>query len=214
MTLNKTLLLICMCMGAHVYGQSVEDLLKETYHAFEKNDSLPAKVKGSNTFDLIASKYPDQWIAHYYAAYSKTIVSYLLTNEKQRDLWLDQAATSIEKAKALSKGNEELLILEAHLANARLAVKPMSRYKKQGEIFDAKLKEAAAKNPSNPRIYFLQGLSVFHTPKAFGGGAKNALPYFEKAAPLFKQETKENISKPYWGEMKNAFYLEECHQAN
>src|SRR6185503_6608883 len=99
--------------------------------------------------------------------------------------------------------------LQAYIANARLAVKPMVRYKKYGDIFDNKLEAATQLNPNNPRIYFLKGLSTYHTPKAFGGGASRALPFFEKASGFFSNEQQEDLSKPFWGRGMNTYYLHE-----
>jgi hypothetical protein len=46
----------------------------------------------------------------------------------------------------------------------------------------------------------------------FGGGAKNALPDFEKAETLFKNESKDDIYKPYWGEVQNQQMLDKCRK--
>ena len=65
-------------------------------------------------------------------------------------------------------------------------------------------------NPDNPRMYYLQGTSKFFTPKAFGGGKKAALPYFEKAETLFAKEPGGDITKPYWGKQANTYFLAQC----
>jgi hypothetical protein len=89
-------------------------------------------------------------------------------------------------------------------------VNPMLRYQKYGKIFNDDLEEAKEINPNNPRMYYLQGVSKFFTPKAFGGGKKNAQPYFEKAEGLFAKESSDDITKPYWGKYKNAYFLSQC----
>jgi hypothetical protein len=209
---HKMILLSFLFLHALASAQNFEEALKDAYTKFEKSDTLQNKINASNRLDLIAARYTEEWTSHYYSAYAKVIISYLLKDEKQRDGLIDQAEEALTKAKGLVKDNEELLIMEAYIANARLAVKPMSRHKKYGEIFDKKLEEATALNPTNPRIYFLKGQSIFHTPKAFGGGGKNALPFFEKAATLFEKEPKDDLHKPYWGSTQNSYYISECRR--
>ena len=108
---------------------------------------------------------------------------------------------------------DEGYVLEAMLANARLAVNPMSRYKKYGDLFKENIDKAKSIQPNNPRIYLLQGNSLYYTPKMFGGGAKNAFPYFEKAGELYKNEKGDDIFKPYWGKKQNADMFGKCTEA-
>jgi hypothetical protein len=203
--------IIFLLSASLAQAQTFEEALSDTYTRFERTDSLQSKLNTSNRFDLIASRWNDQWPAHYYAAYAKVVVSYLLKDEKQRDAMIDKAEKSLSKAKTLMRQiNDEAFVMEAYIANARLAVKSGSRWKKYGAIFDEKLEEAKKINPNNPRIYFLKGQSLFYTPKAFGGGAKKALPQLEKAAALFAVEPKDKLSKPFWGERANTHYINEC----
>ena len=207
---SKLLILGFLFLSVYAYAQTFEEVLKEAYLKFERSDTLQNKLNAIIRLDLIAARYSDRWSAHYYAAYAKVVTSYLLEREDQRDGLIDQAEQALGKAKALTKTNDEILVMEAYIANARLSVKPMSRYKKYGEIFDAKLAEAKALNAENPRIYFLKGQSIFYTPKAFGGGCKNALSLLESAIPLFENESKDDLNKPYWGQNRNRYYITEC----
>jgi hypothetical protein len=69
---------------------------------------------------------------------------------------------------------------------------------------------AKENNADNPRIYFLKATSTFFTPKMFGGGAKKALPYFEKADSLFAKESKDDIAKPFWGKEANDEFMKQA----
>jgi hypothetical protein len=207
---NQLIVITFFLLSLSASSQSFEQILRDAYLNFEQSDTLQSKINAANRLDLIAARYPDQWTGFYYSTYAKVVISYLLKEEKQRDGLLDRAESSLTKAKSLTKNNEELLIMDAYIANARLAVKPKERYKKYGEIFDRKLEEAASLNPGNPRIHYLKAQSIFHTPKAFGGGAKKALPLFEKAAMLFEKESTDDLAKPYWGKAANTYYINEC----
>jgi len=203
------LLSICLTASAQTFEESLSDALTR----FERTDTLQHKLAALNRIDLIKRKWSDRWEAHYYGAYTKLTVSYLLADEKQRDGMIDQAELDLNKTREFHKVTEdELSVMDAYVANARIAVKSGSRWRKYGAIFDARLEEAKKVNPNNPRIYLLKGQSLFYTPKAFGGGSKKALPYFEKAASHFATESKESLDKPHWGDARNTFLIQECRR--
>lgn len=193
------------------HTQTFEESLSDALAKFESTDTLQYKLAAVNRIDLIRNKWNDRWEAYYYGAYAKLTVSYLLSDEKQRDGMIDQAEVDLNKAREFRKvADDELSVMDAYVANARIAVNGGSRWRKYGAIFDAKLEEAKKVNPNNPRIYLLKGQSLFHTPKAFGGGPKKALPYFEKAASYFASDSKDGLKKPHWGNASNEFFVQEC----
>ena len=193
-------------------AQDFKPALEKTFLAFDTTMSLPVKLEQSNKLGLIAQKWNDQWETHYYNAYSKVVLSYMEEKPEKKDAYLDEAEKEIDETISLAgKDNDETHVLQAMLANARLAVKPESRWQKYGKIFEDHLKQAKELNENNPRIYYLQGTSKFYTPKAFGGGPKKAKPYFEKAQELFAKETQGDISKPTWGNLANQYHLMQCN---
>jgi hypothetical protein len=44
----------------------------------------------------------------------------------------------------------------------------------------------------------------------FGGGAKTAMPHFEKAKTLFESFTPASTFAPKWGKNENTKYLDLC----
>jgi len=187
--------------------------LLSVYDDFDTSKTFSDMVTASNKMKLVAGKWSEQWTAQYYAGYMLTVLSFIEKDEAKRDSYLDEAENYFKKAKELFKKNsDEMYVLAAMIANARLAVKPGSRYKKYGEIFSADLDSARNLNDANPRIYYLKGNSIFYTPKIFGGGAKKALPYFEIADTLYQKEKSSDIFKPYWGNRQNADLLKKCKE--
>jgi len=200
---------------ASTRAQELKPVLEKTFVTFDTTHSMDVRVEQSNKLALIAKKWDNEWVTHYYVAFSKALLSYLEKDPGKRDAYLDEADK--EKADAVSilkKENDETYVLGAMIANARLAVDPMQRYQKYGAIFSADLESAKAINPDNPRMYYLQGIAKFHTPKAYGGGKAAAQPYFEKAEGLYAKETNTDIMKPYWGKEKNADFLNQCKQGD
>lgn len=188
-------------------------MLSATFTQFDSVSNTmnyAAMVPVSAKLDIIAETYPDQWIAQYYAGYAKVQLSYFEPDVKKKDLLVDQALAYQEAVEAMKVTNEERYILAAMVANGRLAVDGEKRWKEYGKIFEENLEKAKKINADNPHIYYLKGTSIFFTPKMFGGGAKNALPYFEKAEGLFTKLDQKNILIPYWGAGANTYFMGEC----
>jgi hypothetical protein len=212
--MTRFILLVAAMAFAYTSCQAQTDfkpVLEKTFLAYDTTMNMPVKIEQSNKLTMIARKWSDSWETHYYNAYSKAILSYMEEKEEKKDAYLEEAEKEMETAKDLLKTeNDETHILEAVIANARLAVKPMNRWQKYGKIFDEHLAKAKEINPNNPRYYLVMGRSKFYTPKAFGGGKKKAIEYFEKAKGLFAQEKGGDMSHPYWGKGETEYYINEC----
>ena len=184
-------------------------VLQTTFNTFDTSWGNPqARMTAANKLILITKKWPDQWVTSYYAAYSKVQLAYAEQDGTKKDVLLDEAETFRDDAQRLyGKDNDEIFVLNAMIAQARLGVDPRARYMKYGKIFDQNLDKAKELNPDNPRIYLQRGISKFYTPKMFGGGKKAAAPYFEKAQGLFAKEQHEDIAKPNWGQGTLAYFM-------
>lgn len=214
-TLFKTLLVVLTVSVARAQEAPAEmvSMLSTTFNQFDSTSATmnyAAMVPISAKLDIIAETYPDQWVAQYYAGYAKVQLSYFEPDVKKKDLLVDQAVVYLEAVEAMKVTNEERYILAALVANGRLAVDGEKRWKEYGKIFEENLEKAKKINADNPHIYYLKGTSIFFTPKMFGGGTKNALPYFEKAEGLFAKLDQKNILIPYWGAAANAYFIGEC----
>jgi hypothetical protein len=204
----------CIVVANYCLAQQTSDfksILKQTFDAFDSSKDFSQKIAFSNKLSLIAMKWPKEWIAHYYLGYSKTILSSGEIEDAKRDACLDEAVKEHDIAvNILGKENEETYILSALIANWRIAISPMMRSGQYAKIFRDNIAKAKEINADNPRIYYLQGMVKYSMPKFAGGGKDVALPFLEKAGALYTGETNADITKPYWGKTKNAFYLAEC----
>jgi len=206
-----TLLFVSLFTIIAANAQDYKEVLVKTFYAYDTAKTDEIKVMNCNKLGLIAKKYKDEWAPHYYASFAKAVLSYSEKDATKRDAYLDDADKELQAAvDILKKDNDETYVLAALIANARLSVDGSTRWMKYGPIFSKNLDAAKEINPNNPRIYYLQGVSKMYTPKAFGGGKKVAMPYFEKAAGLFADQTDGDITKPTWGKRINNYYLEEC----
>jgi len=215
-TMKKTILMGAMALAVtSAEAQDFKPVLEKTFISFDTTWDQSKKVELGNKLALISKKWDNEWVTHYYAAYSKIALTYNEKDAAKKDAYLDEADKEREAAVSLlKKENDETFVLAAMIANGRMGVDPMNRWQKYGPIFSSNLESAKDANPDNPRMYFEQGVSKFFTPKAFGGGKKAAMPYLEKADALFKKEAAapgaNDIGKPHWGKMQNDYFMAQC----
>jgi len=209
--MNKLVLFLLLSFSIFAFqAQTLEEKLTALFLEFDTTQVFSAKMAASSKLELLANMESENYAVNYYAAYAKAMISYMEKDKDRKDMFLDVADSFLEKVKQLQPKNEETFILGALLANARLVVDGGSRWKQQGDIFNANIDAAIAINPANPRIYHLKGVATYFTPKMFGGGAKNALVYLDKAKTLFVNQVNGNITIPYWGEKRNLYFISEC----
>jgi hypothetical protein len=209
--LFKTLmLLLFFALQVSLKAQNMEESLNKTLMKMDSVQNLSEMMSISAQFDMIASKWEKEWSSNYYAAYAKTIASFIVQDNKKKDLFLDEADKYLEKIKTIDSQNDETWVLAALIINARISVDGQNRGMQFGGIFNQNLSKAEKINPDNPRIYYLKGTSLFYTPEMYGGGKAMAKPLLEKAKELFDKETKTSVLKPHWGEKENLDYLKQC----
>lgn len=202
-------LMLLTSTAVQAQDPTMEESLKTTFTQFDTTMSMSSMMPLSAQFDLIANKYSKEWVAQYYAAYAKVNITYFEPDVKRKDLLLDEADMYLQRITDMGVSNDEVYILTAMIANARLAVDPQNRYKKYGQIFEENLDKAKAVNATNPRYYYMKGVAKYYTPKMFGGGGEAARPYLDKAKELYAKEDKATVLKPYWGEPQTDYHLAE-----
>lgn len=192
-----------------VQAQTIENALKGPVQQLYRAKTMYSMMQASSNLDNLTRRWPNEFMANYYSAYSKVVISYAVKDPKRRDMFLDQADKYYQRAKQINPETDEVYVLGASIANARMAVNK-SRWMLYSGAFNKDLAKAKALNPNNPRIYYLKGVSVFYTPKMFGGGAEKAKLYFEKAKTLFETQDTSSVMKPTWGARQNESFLKRC----
>jgi hypothetical protein len=203
--------LLIVCSIGCVKAQELNEELKQGYEKFN-SPVIANKVVAVVQLDQIATKWDKQWAANYYAAYANAAIAAYLHDAARQDVYLDKADQYLSRVVSLNNAADETYVLAAFVAYSRFMIDPSNRWKKYMPIMNDNLEKAKKINPANPRIYYLQGIPVFHKPKLFGGGKNKAKPYFEKAKTLFAKQDASAIQKPYWGEKENADYLAKCNE--
>lgn len=209
--MKKLMILLFLVLTSMAHAQTIEEAIQTTLSQFNPGDRT-AMMAAVNRFDLIAKKWNTDWIAHYYAAYSKTIAGAIEVDATKKAQLFNEAEKNLEAAKASGAGeNDEVYALLAMISSNRIGLNPEA-WQKHMEVYNANLSKAKQLRKENPRIYYIEGMSKYYTPEAYGGGKKNALIYFEKAEEYFRKESKSDVRKPYWGQDHNAHMIKECNQ--
>lgn len=164
----------------------------------------------ANLFERISKVEVKEWLPSYYTAYCYARMSYIAQDSDQKDKYVELAETHCVNALKISK-NDELYALRAMIAQANMSVNPALRWMTQGNIFSENIEKAKELNPQNPRIYYLEGNSIFYKPETFGGGAKNACPLFKKALENFSKFTAASSISPIWGKEPTEEMLKQCN---
>src|SRR5450631_2956898 len=83
-------------------------------------------------------------------------------------------------------------------ATQQMMVDPQSRWMTYGQEAGAAFQKGLELDPNNPRLHYLQAMSVLNTPEQFGGGKEKATPMIEKTIELCTGEDAKPLY-PYWG---------------
>lgn len=160
----------------------------------------------ANKMERIATTEKAEWLPNYWVAYCYLIDCYAENDAAKKDLLLDKADSFIATAEKLVQNNDEVEIMKANLASARMSVSPQDRWMKYGGLVETALKKAASISPENPRIALLAAQGLFYTPESFGGGKLKAKPLFEKSIEQFSKFKPASSIHPNWG-LSNAQWL-------
>jgi hypothetical protein len=194
------------------YTQAMNDGI-QALNGIDRSKPDPIVLQDiANRFERIAAAEPKEWLPKYYAAYSNVILGFVGSSINEKDQYLDKAGALLKEAEAIvGKPNDELQILKAYQSQIHLAADPMNRWQADGAKFTEYLESAKSINPENPRIYYLEGSSLFFTPEEYGGGKKAAKPLLEKATQKFAAFKPETNIHPAWGKMETEWMLSQSN---
>lgn len=208
------LYLTCIAFTLNLTGQDSNDymfVMVKQKKAFKMARTEQDFQNLANTFERIANAESDQWHPLYYTSFCYINMSFISQDNPQKDAYLDKAETYVVKALELYPDESELHVLQALIHQGRIQIDPAQRGMSYSMKATESLETAKAYNPDNPRVYYLLGLNVLHTPEAFGGGVENACNNFTKARELFSSYLPPQVLDPTWGgEQNQKLYSQNC----
>ena len=134
------------------------------------------------------------------------------SNDFDKDANAQKMNALCDKAESLATSDadkSELCAIRNMSATQQMMVDPQSRYMQYGMAATKAIQTGMKLNPSNPRMYYLQGMSLFNTPEQYGGGKDKAKPVFEKAISLYNAEQPSGFN-PKWGKPQAEAQLALC----
>jgi hypothetical protein len=156
--------------------------------------------EAANLFERIAQAEMDNWLPPFYVAQINVLYSFAEKDEKKLTAQLNKAQDFINDAKAISKSNAEILVIQAQLYTAWV-VFDGQRY---GMTYSQKIaqlyQEAYNLEPDNPRVAFGKVEWDIGTARFFG---QDTAPYCEdlnKAVALFTTYEPKGEFYPRGGE--------------
>jgi hypothetical protein len=182
--------------------------MKETLMLMDSAKTTQDLNEVSAQFERIGDMEKTQWLPYYYAALAQTNIGWM-DQKIDKDKLADKTKMIISKAEAIEQ-NAELYVLRNMVATQQMLIDPQNRWMTYGTEAGTALENAKKLDPTNPRIYYLQGMSMFGTPEAFGGGKDKAKPLFQKSVDLFKSVKPASELHPKWGQKIAEDMLAKC----
>lgn len=213
----KKYLFLLLAVGSlqlAAYSQSDKYVaaMKSTLALFDSAKTAEDFNKMANTFERIGDAEKTEWLPYYYAGLSLSTAGWM-PDFKDKDANAARINAFCDKAESLAKNNADKSEIEAvrnMSATQQMLVDPQSRWATYGKSAGDAIQKGMQLNPSNPRLYYLQGMSLFGTPTQFGGGKDKAKPVFEKAVALYKEE-KPGQFYPKWGQKQAEDMVLQCN---
>jgi tetratricopeptide (TPR) repeat protein len=204
---------IALLAAVSVKAQSdkYEDAMKKNLVMFDSVKSTLDHQNLASSFERIGDAEKTQWLPYYYAGLALTTAGWQDAN-LDKDANAEKVKSLCDKAEALTTDNSdkaEILSLRNMAATQQMMVDPQTRWQNYGAEAGTDLQKAMELNPNNPRLYYLQGMSLFNTPEQFGGGKDKAKPVFEKAVALYKADQPKPLH-PNWGQQQAEDMLAKC----
>ena len=199
------MLLASLAAGAQT--DKYTQIMQKNITLLDSAKSIDELQSLAGTFDRIGDAEKTKWLPYYYAALAQTWVGWNPAT-KDKDANAARINAYLAKAEAIEK-NAELYAVENMSATQQMLVDPQSRWMTQGKQASAALQKGLEADPNNPRLYYLQGMSLFGTPPQFGGGKDKAKPLFEKSVALYKAANPAPLA-PTWGRQQAEDMLAKC----
>ena len=207
--MKQFILSIAMLVSVAAFSQTDKYTM-----AMQKNLAMldsaksPADLNAASAaFERVGDAEKTQWLPYYWAALAKVRIGWV-DNSADKDKLADETKAIIAKGEAINQ-NSEFQSLRDMAAVQQMMVNPQERWQTYGTEAATALQKGMQMDPKNPRLYYLQGMSVFNTPEQFGGGKAKAKAIFQQAADLYKTEEKKPLY-PTWGADKTDAMLAQC----
>ncbi|MFT4576613.1 MAG: hypothetical protein ACI9SI_001542 [Polaribacter sp.] len=205
--MKKVTLLLVLIFATNITAQTEYE--KGMNKAFElwgtqKNN------EATQLFERISNAEKDNWLPSYYAATVMIVEGFSIKDETALTTHLNKAQEFLDKAKAISKNNPEIMITQALLNTVYVAFDGqkygMSLSGENVQLYEQALQVA----PNNPRVVLGKAQWGIGGAKFFGQSTEPFCKEIERSITLFKKEKKKGAFHPFGGIERAEEALKEC----
>jgi hypothetical protein len=201
------------CLQVTAFSQSDKYVaaMQKNLTAFDSAKTAEDFTKVANTFERIGDAEKTQWMPYYYAGLVLSTYGWMpaVTDKDANAQRINAFCDKAESIATDNKDKSEIQVIRNMAATQQMMVDPQARWATYGKTAGDALQKGMQLNANNPRLYYLQGMSLFNTPTQFGGGKDKAKPVFEKAVELYKSPQPGQFY-PHWGESQSKDMLAQC----
>lgn len=189
------------------YIEAMQKNIQSVYKAKSVTD-----LQGSvNSLERIATAEKVKWEPYYYVSFAYILMSNFEQDAAKKDLYLDLANASVEKAASINDNESEINALVGFIHMMRVAVDPASRGAQYSGMAMQAFGKATSLNPENPRALVLMAQMQFGTAKFFGSPATEACATLNAAIQKFDSYKSDNPLAPQWGREMALGLKKECN---
>jgi hypothetical protein len=199
--------ILFIAVAANAQSDKYTDAMKKNIALLDSAKTTADFDNVTNAFERVGDAEKTQWLPYYYAALAQTRIGWI-DKKADADKLAEKTKAIVAKAEAI-ENNAELCTIDNMIATQQMLVDPQTRWQTYGMQASAALKKAKEFDPNNPRIYYLEGMSIFGTPEQFGGGKEKAKPVFQKSVDLYKTFQVKPLY-PDWGKEQAQTMLAKC----
>jgi hypothetical protein len=178
--------------------------------AVDTTHSMDGLTELANSFERIANAEKTQWLPYYYAALchiNKANMYFQMQQPDKIDPVMEKAEPLLNKAEELEKNNSEIYCLKKMFNTGKMMADPMNRYMTYAPAASEALETAKGLDPSNPRVYLLEGIDKYYTPEQYGGSKTEGKALFAEAAKKMETFKPASSIHPSWGAGQIKYFL-------
>lgn len=211
---KSTFLFLTACtftVAAFSQSEKYVAAMQKNLQLFDSAKTAEDYTKMANTFERIGDAEKTQWAPYYYAALALSSSGWM-PQVQDKDANAEMMLAFCTKAEAIAPDDiakSEIETVRNMAATQQMMVNPQARWGTYGKAAGEALQKAIKLNANNPRVYYLQGMSMMGTPVQFGGGKDKAKPLFEKAVQLYNEQKSQQLY-PHWGQKQTTEALAQC----
>jgi tetratricopeptide (TPR) repeat protein len=197
-----TLALACVALVASWAHASSAARLVAARRGLERAVYAPgpeALLKARADFEALSNAEPKKASLHYWVALADwRVVPRFAADKKSGARYCKDGIAHADQALAIDPKLAEAMALRASLQGLSLTF-DQSNMMAIAQDMEQGLRRAETLAPSNPRVFFFDGINTLHKPAFVGGGPAPALAKFKHALELFAAETVTDSLAPAWG---------------